>query len=147
MSFLLTQQEADTLLVIEKHYKGSENFKFPGLGGNLRIPLHSRDDREEFSLDITRGYIEIRKNTIQKRARKAIILARVDIGGPPHRNPDGEEIACPHIHIYREGFNDKWAYPLPDSFSNHGDTFLTLSEFMDYCKVATKPRIERDLFT
>lgn len=147
MSLLLTQQEADALLTLEKPYKGSEHFRFPGIGGNLRISLHSADDREEFSLDITHGYIEIRKNTFQKRARKAIILARIDIGGPPHRNPDGEEITCPHLHIYREGYSDKWAIPLPDNFSKNDDAFLTLSEFMDFCKVATKPIISPDLFT
>lgn len=147
MSLLLTQQEADALLTLEKHYEGSDRFRFPSLGGNLRIPLHSADHREEFSLDITRGYIEIRKNTFQKRARKAVILARIDIGGPPHRNPDGEEIACPHLHIYREGYGDKWAVPLPEGFSNHGDAWTTLSEFMDFCKVVTKPNILQELFT
>lgn len=147
MSLLLTQQEADALITLEKHYKGSDRFSFPSLGGNLRIPLHSADHREEFSLDITRGYIEIRKNTFQKRARKAVILARIDIDGPPHRNSDGEEIACPHLHIYREGYGDKWAIPLPEIFSNHDDTWTTLFEFMDFCKVVTKPNILQELFT
>lgn len=53
MSMLLTQQEADALLALEKHYLGRERFSFPSLGGSLRIPLHSEDHREEFSLDIT----------------------------------------------------------------------------------------------
>ncbi|MFW9280162.1 DUF6978 family protein [Glaesserella parasuis] len=26
-------------------------------------------------------------------------MVRLDIEGPPHRNPDGEEIICPHIHL------------------------------------------------
>ncbi len=147
MSLLLTQQEADTLLILEKHYKGNKSFRFPSTGGNLRIPLFSADDREEFSLDVTRGYIEIRKNTFQARARKAIILVRIDIAGPPHRNPDGEEIACPHMHIYREGYGDKWAVSLPDNFSNHNNALLTLLEFMNFCKVVTKPNILPDLFT
>lgn len=147
MSLLLTQQEADALLILDKHYKGNGSFRFPSTGGCLRIPLFSADNREEFSLDVTRGYIEIRKNTFQTRARKAIILARVDIGGPPHRNPDGEEMVCPHLHIYREGYGDKWAIPLPTRFSDHNDALLTLSEFMDFCKVVTKPNIFPDLFT
>jgi hypothetical protein len=147
MSLLLTQQEADALLALDKHYHGSERFSFPSLGGALRIPLHSDDNREEFSLDITRGRIELRKNTFQSRARKAVILARIDIGGPPHRNPDGEEIACPHLHLYREGWGDKWAMPLPDVFTNHADAWQTLEEFMAFCNVVTRPPILKELFT
>jgi hypothetical protein len=147
MIFLLTQQEADALLALEKHYIGSERFSFPSLGGALRIPLHSPDHREEFSLDITRGRIELRKNTFQSRARKAVILARIDLGGPPHRNPDGEEIACPHLHVYREGYGDKWATPLPSHFTDSNDAWKTLFEFLGFCNVTTKPTILQELFT
>jgi hypothetical protein len=36
---------------------------------------------------------------------------RLDLDGPPHRNPDDEEIPWPHLHVYREGYGDKWASP------------------------------------
>ncbi len=146
MSLLLTQHEADALLTLEKHYMDSARYTFPSLGGSLRIPLFSVDKREEFSLDVTRGRIELRKNTFQARARKAVILARIDIGGPPHRNPDGEEMGCPHLHLYREGFGDKWAIALPDVFSETDNAWVTLNEFMDYCNVATKPTILQEIF-
>ena len=32
----------------------------------------------------------------------------------PHPNPHGTEIPCPHIHIYREDYDDKCAYPTCD---------------------------------
>lgn len=147
MSLVLTQREADSLLKRDKHYLGNEQFSFPGLGGALRIPLYSDDRREEFSLDISRGRIELRKNTFQTRARRVAILARVDIGGPPHRNPDGEEIPCPHLHLYREEYGDKWAIPLPDNFKNYRDAEQTLMDFMDYCHVVTRPPIQPELFT
>ena len=99
MRLVLTQQEADSLLKRDKHYMGDEQFSFPGLGGALRIPLYSNDRREEFSLDIARGRIELRKNTFQTRARRVVILARVDIGGPPHRNPDGKKFPA-HTYIF-----------------------------------------------
>jgi len=146
MSLVLTQREADSLLNRDKHYMGNEQFSLPGLGGALRIPLYSNDRREEFSLDITRGRIELRKNTFQTRARRVAILARVDIGGPPHRNPDGREIPCPHLHIYWEGYGDKWAIPLPDNFKNYRDAWQTLMDFMDYCHVVTRPPIQPELF-
>jgi len=147
MSFLLTQQEAEALLALEKHYRGSDRFSFPSLGGALRIPLHSDDHREEFSLDIYRARIELRKNTFQSRARKAVILARVDLCGALHRNPDGEEIPCPHLHLYREGWGDKWAVPLPDVFGNPEDSWAVMSEFMNFCNVVTRPTILQELFT
>ncbi len=147
MTILLTQQEADALLALEKHFLGNDRFAFPDLGGALRIPLHSSDRREEFSLDITRGRILLEKNTFQTRARKAVILARLDLAGPPHRNPDGEEIDCPHLHLYREGYGDKWAGPLPEVFTGIENPIELMDAFMDYCQVVGKPIINRGLFT
>ncbi|KJU85379.1 prophage protein [Candidatus Magnetobacterium bavaricum] len=42
---------------------------------------------------------------------RKIILLRLCFGGHPHRNPDDTEISSPHLHRYREGYADKWAYP------------------------------------
>ena len=147
MSMLLTESEAVALLRMSKHHIDSSNYFFPSLGGSLRIPLFSDDRREEFSLDITRGRIALHKNTFQNRARKAVIIARLDIGGPPHRNPDGEEMPCPHMHIYKEGYGDKWAISLPAEFNHLSDSIDILEQFMKYCNVVTKPVIERELFT
>jgi len=122
-------------------------YSAPGLGGSLRLVLHSADKREEFNLDITRGKILLTKNTFQMRARKAVILARLDLNGPPHRNPDGEELPCPHLHLFREGYGDKWAIPLPDSFRSTSDPFQLLDIFMDYCNIVEKPMIDKELFT
>jgi hypothetical protein len=64
-------------------------------------------------LDLARGQIKLTKATYQNRARQAIVLMRLDLDGPPHRNPDDQEIPCPHLHFYREGYGDKWAIPPP----------------------------------
>ena len=69
-----------------------------------------------------------------------VILARLDFGGAPHRNPDGEEIASPHLHVYREGFGDKWAFPVPtDTFTDLADLWRTLQNFMHYCNIVELP--------
>jgi len=107
----LTQIEADTLLAMEKHRTDDTAHTFPVLGGAIVVPLISANKRENFLLDVTRGRINLKKVTYQNRARTAVILARLDIAGPPHVNPDGQEIPCPHLHTYREGFGDKWAEP------------------------------------
>jgi hypothetical protein len=146
MTLELTQHEADALLEMEKHFLGTDRFTFPGLGGSLRLILHSADKREEFNLDITRSRILLEKNTLQTRARKAVVLARLDIGGAPHRNPDGEEVASPHLHLYREGYGDKWARPLPEVFQGIQDSIQLLDAFMDYCSIVSKPTIDRGLF-
>jgi hypothetical protein len=97
-----TQAEADVLIAMEKQRTDNRVLKFPDPGDRLTIPLISADRREAFTLDVTRGRIKFTKATYQDRARQAVILMRLDLDGPLHRNPDGEEIACPHLHIYRK---------------------------------------------
>lgn len=143
----LTQVEADALLAMEKYYEGEAKCVFPSLGGSLRLELHSKDHRETFNLDVTRSRAVLTKETFQTRARKTVILVRLDIDGPMHRNPDGEEVPCPHLHLYREGFGDKWAIPLPPELADASGTITLLDAFMDYCRIVAKPPIEGELFT
>jgi hypothetical protein len=103
----LTQDEADKLIAMEKRAVDEKEWLFPARGERVAIPLTSLDKRESFMLDVTRAQIKLTKATYQNRARAAIILMRLDLDGPPHQNPDGEEIPCPHLHIYREGYGDK----------------------------------------
>jgi hypothetical protein len=107
----LTQAEADALIKMEKRGVDDKKWLFPSPGERIAIPLVSVDKRENFILDVTRGQIRLTKATYQERARQAIILMRLDLDGPPHRNPDDEEIPWPHLHVYREGYGDKWASP------------------------------------
>ena len=113
MSFILMQQEADALLAMEKHYSGAERFTYPSLGGVLRIPLHSVAMREEFNLDITRGRIELKKNTFQLRAHRAIVLARIDIVEVHHTGIQMERKCHARIFMFIEkvtGINGQFHY-------------------------------------
>lgn len=144
----LTQQDADALLAMEKHRVDDTAYDYPSLGGSLRVPLQSTDRREAFVLDITRSQINLAKGTYQNRSRAVVILARLDFGGAPHRNPDDAEIPCPHLHVYREGFGDRWAIPLPpDRFSDAGDPWLLLLEFMQFVNITLPPDVRKGLFT
>lgn len=139
---LLTQNEADALLAMEKVKTNDISYVFPSRGGKLSIPIKSKMGREEFILDLSRRRIELARNKFQTRARKTEVLARVDLNDAPHRNPDGEEIPCPHIHIYREGFGDKWAFPLPpDKFPDPSDCWSVYTSFLDFCKIIDAPKI------
>jgi hypothetical protein len=114
----------------------------------LAIALVSFDKRENFILDITRARIKLTKATYQNRARQAVVLMRLDLDGPPHRNPDDHEIPCPHLHMYREGYGDKWAFPAPvDRYPNVQDLFSTFEAFMRHCNITVRPQIDRGLFS
>ena len=144
----LTQMEADSLMSMEKHRADEEHAYFPDKGRKVAIPLQSPDRREQFILDLRQGRIGMQKITMQNRARQVVVLARLDLGGAPRRNPDGEEIALPHLHTYREGYGDKWAVPAPtDIFKDLGDIWQTLDDFMRFCNITKPPHIQQGLFS
>ena len=100
------------------------------------------------------GTIEI-KHTIQKRAKKAVPIIRLDILSDEsgyHRNPpyiadnlppDIEENikslmqkyseyifkAQSHIHYYIEGYGEKWAFPIDEFLPISDDIALNLQNF------------------
>jgi len=143
----ITQSEAEALIAMEKHRASDDRYSFPLGGRSVSIPLQSVDKREQFLLDISRGLIDLGRGKYQNRARQVVVLVRLDFGGSPHRNPDGEEIGSPHLHIYREGFGDKWAIPLPaDRFPRITNLRSTLDDFMQFCNITLPPNIESGLF-
>ena len=145
----LTSEEAIDLLKMNKKRKDERSYLLPDeRGGRLKIELESDDKREEFFLDITRGRIKLEKVTYQNRARQTSILARLDYGGPPHTNPDDKPVGVPHLHVYREGYGDKWAYALPsEHFSGTADRHKLLQEFMRYCNISEPPHFTKGLFS
>jgi len=144
----LTQTEAEALIAMEKHRVDEERYEAPMGGQSLIVPLQSADRREQFLLDIRRGRIDLLRAKYQNRARQVVVLVRLDVGGPPHRNPNDEEIPCPHLHLYREGYGDKWAFPVPPNlFLDSSDYWIMLQDFMRYCNISKPPKFQRGLFT
>ena len=143
----MPQGEADALFSLAKYRVDGSARDYPGLGGAVSIPLISADRRKSFFLDLRRSRIAIAKRTHQNRESRNVILARLDFG-PPHRNPDGEEIGSPHLHRYKEGYGDKWAYPVPDEhFPDLSDPWRALDDFMKFCNIVEPPVIQRGLFS
>ena len=156
---MITQTEAEHLMAMPKKRLNNDPHNFPLAGEALTIPMKSVDDREQFLLDVSRGSISL-KCTYQSRYQKTIVLVRVDLNGPPHTNPtvdepplltlephNGETLAGKHIHLYVEGYMDKWAIPLPeDKFPRSDDIFATLDDFFKYCNVVEPPTVQRGLF-
>ena len=144
----LTQKEADRLLQLEKRPLSSKVYQFPARGGKCQVPLIAGKGKgkENFLLDIYRGRRVSVKITYQTRGRKVVPLARVDFGGAAHRNPDGTEIPAPHLHVYCEGYGDRWAYPLsPPDFLTPDDPQQSLTEFLQLCNIVNSFRITGEL--
>lgn len=160
MSHLITQDEADYFFSMEKFPEEQKEYQFPSQGDKLIIPFTSADKHEGFLFDIYRGAIKISKLTYQNRVRKAYILRRLDLDSSAHLNPEvenvplpllepynGKEIATPHLHIYVEGFGEKWAVPADLYLSIAGkDSYEIMEEFFQYCNVKTMPRILKTIF-
>lgn len=143
----LSQAVADGLIVMPKIRADEEEHVFPPDQPSLVIPLTSQDRRESFILDIHAGRINLSKVTLQNRGRQIVVLVRLDVGGPSHRNPDGEEVPCPHLHRYREGYGDKWAVAAPaEHFPSLADKWHTLHDFMKYCSIVDVPRFRRGMY-
>jgi len=146
-SIHLTQAEADALIAMPKHRVDDAEVEYPSLGGRVSVSLVSENRHENFLLDVSRGRIDLRKGMYQTRARQIVILVRLDFGGPTHRNPDNEDIPCPHLHVYREGYGDRWATPVPALvFLDPTDLWQTLVDFLRFCNVVEPPCFTRGLF-
>ena len=102
--------------------------------------------KDTFILDFYRGQIELLKYTYNKRYRQTIVLLRYDSMGR-HTNPDGVNFDGPHVHIYKEGFDDKFAYPTEHIGINLTDDIdIVLNKFLYYCNIKRLPSIEKTIF-
>ena len=145
-TFDLTQSEADNLRLMEKRRSDDTQWDYPGMGGGLSIPLTSLDGREQFILDVRKGRANLSKGSYQNRARRVVVLVRLCFGGMPHENPDGVTVGSPHLHLFREGYGDKWAYPLSgDDFVDVNDQWQTFQDFMRFCKIVEPPNVRPGL--
>lgn len=66
-----------------------------------------------------------------------------------HTNPDGTSVPTPHVHLFREGFDDKFAYPLNEVFpefdTQKHDRVELFFVFCDYCNIARDYTIENSI--
>ncbi len=101
------------------------------------------NDRERFLLDVWRGTLRLTKLKFQNRARAVIVLVRLDVDGAPHTNPDGQWLSGTHLHLFREGYDDRWAYPVdPEIFTLLSDPGTTFQEFCAFCKIESPPPVQ-----
>ena len=160
---VLTNAEANRLFHVSKFYNTNESHTLSE--SKFSLSLLSEDGRDRFMFDFSSSSIVLRYK-LQIRANRMFPLLRLDLGGSFHDNPNQEvecaeddpfriihhqcigkhfEIGEPHIHYYREGFEDSWAYPVPSSFKDLSDIYQTYVDFMHLCNVVKRPNIRRSL--
>jgi len=143
---VLPQARADELMQCRKRLVDDDPVDLPLQGRGLERELISTDGRDRFWLNVYRGRIALHKCTYQER-HEATVLVRLDVGGRPHTNPDGEAITGPHLHEYREGWETRWAKPAPVThFAMLTDLEAALRDFLRYCNVENIPPTQRRLF-
>lgn len=144
---MLSQAEADALLAAEKTFREPTLVSLAvGADATYDLVGSLSGSEESFLLDVWRGVKKAAKLKYQTRGRKVIVLARIDINGAPHTNPDGVRIDGTHLHIYREGYDDRWAYPLDRRiFSHHLNPSTTLLDFCRYCNIVDTPTVQAGL--
>lgn len=140
----LTNAEAKFLIELEKI----------ATDRRIDIPVDSKKEHlnlaraEEPNDNIMRIYIKRGKRNINKCSfnvvyNKSIILLRLDIEpGRIHQNPDGQDVTNPHLHIYREGYDDRYAIPAPESFVDMGNLAQALYDLLGYSNVINRDEVE-----
>jgi hypothetical protein len=142
---MLSQSEADALIAMRKTFVGSSAVSVPP-GSDHTHELVGDDPAERFLLDIWRGTIRLLKLRFQTRARKVVVLVRLDIDGAPHTNPDGTRLGGTHLHLYREGYEDRWAFSVdPNEFADMADVRLAFDYFCRYCRIEGVPPFQAEL--
>ncbi|MFH0856986.1 MAG: hypothetical protein V1860_03755 [bacterium] len=106
----------------------------------------SLESKDTFILDYYVGRIQLIKFTYNKRYRASIILVRFDSHGL-HTNPDNKQFDGPHVHIYKEGFDDKFAFPVSEIGvdENAIGKEEVLKTFLNYCNVKDCSKISLSL--
>jgi len=142
---MLTQAEADFLMAMRKSFLNPASISLPP-GSDQTHELIGKNERERFLLDLWRGTIRFSKFRYQTRGRKVIVLARLDINGAPHTNPDGTRIGGSHLHLYREGYDDRWAFELdPEVFSVPTTMGRAFEDFCRFCNIDMIPSFQESL--
>lgn len=132
---MLTQVVADEMLEELKRISNPSEFAFPHQNEIKQMVLSGHDSKRRYIIDVNRkGQIRVSKCTYQNRVNSNIVLLRLDIDGPDHQNPDGKMLSRNHLHIYREGYGDRWAIEVPSCFIDSNDLIQTLINFLEYCK-------------
>jgi len=137
----LTQKEADMLISMLKA-SIEKNIEIPSSKANRTEfeVVEKTSNRERFIINIARKGINSQAMTYQARhPRTGEILLRLDINPSTfHRNPDGKKVEGNHLHIFTEGFGEKYAFPFDVKDKNFYELCM---EFFKKFNLVVKPNV------
>lgn len=122
---VLSHPRADAYLTARKIKATATDCRLPSvIPKPVSVPLVAPDiSGVAFSLDVTQKRIVLKLKCQLRCTTEPVVLARLDFASP-HRNPDGTAVGVPHLHIYREGYGDKFAYEVPPGMLKNPDNPL-----------------------
>ncbi len=103
---------------------------FPEENEAAQFPATGVTTNTEYIVDVNRKGCTLSRITFQNRAYVTTVLLRLDIDSKPHQNPDGKKIGGTHLHVYRQGYGETWAYELTDP------RLLELCKLFDFTDIA-----------
>lgn len=111
----LTQEEANRLLDMLK-VTLSKEINLPAKNKAIEFDVQGDTKRDIFTIKIHYSKIRHGKYTLGARIKyNSVLLLELHTNpGNPHLNPDGTLIIGPHWHIYREGYDRKFAFLAED---------------------------------
>lgn len=109
-------QDIDILkLIYEPKEFSTVDAYFPGMGQSVALEGTGQNTGFSYIVDINRKQCTLSRITYQNRVFTSVILLRLDLDSKPHRNPgNADSIGGHHLHIYKDGFEDSWAYEFDD---------------------------------
>lgn len=139
----LSQKDADFLLAMLKRTL-QEIISFPDAGLKEHFEVQSLSSSVVFTITIERMTKNPCKYNLGARIKgdELLLFLHINPSGK-HYNPDGEIIYGNHWHVYREGYDMRFAYPAEDIDSSEfvHNTIVFLEEF----NVVEKPEIRQRL--
>jgi len=143
----MTQGEYDYLMNLEKSFE--DPLTPINIGPNpikWTREIVCTQEHESFVLDFYKGSLELSRYTFNKRYRQTLIMLRYDNEGR-HTNPDGISFDGRHVHLYREGYNDKFAFPVEEiGIFTDAPVEVVFNKIMSYCKIRRYPSIQFRIF-
>lgn len=146
----ISQPEFGYLMTLEKNFTDSAEISLGPAPIRWQRELLAKKTKDAFTLHFYRGSVELKKFTYNKTVRTSIVLIRYDALGR-HTNPpgtDGKSFDGPHVHLYRDGFDDKWAFPVTEIKLKENPT-PTMEEvfekFCAYCSILDCPPIQSSI--
>jgi len=143
----ITQSDFNSIINEEKVFSDLINpLTLSPVPINWSREIKAVNSKNTFYLDFYRGSFELTRYTYNKRYRQSIILIRYDSGGR-HTNPDGASFDGPHVHLFREGYNDKYAFPISELNIDDENTIdEVLNKLLQFCNITKRPAIEIPMF-